>query len=85
MQKNNLTEEDDPKHQGNHPIKIQTNDQRKLIEILQKASTNHGKLSNTEKSFKINNWFDLELRKNNDLLSPITKDNAFTLEDIEKN
>lgn len=64
--------------------KVQNDNQKKLIEILQKASTNYNKVPG-EGGNKINNWFDLELKRNNDLLSPIIKENAFTLEDIENN
>ena len=67
-----------------HPPRAQQNDnQKKLIEILQKASANYGKAP-ADTGNKINNWFELELKRNNDHLSPIIKENAFTLEDIER-
>ena len=69
----------------NQAPKVQNDNQKMLIEILQKASTNYSKPT-TETNNKINNWFELELKRNNDHLSPIVKEkNAFTLEDIERN
>ena len=68
---------------ANQYPKAQNDNQKKLIEILQKASTNFGRAP--EAGNKINNWFELELKRNNDHLSPIIKENAFTLEDVENN
>ena len=64
---------------------IRKTDQQKLIDILQKASNCGKQQSTTDNSLKINNWFESEFKRNNDLLSPIIKESAFKLEDIEKN
>jgi len=84
---NNFASSKNIGHNLTHYAKVVQNDgQKKLIEILQKASTNFGKTAATDSTGnKINDWFELEMQRNNNHLSPIIKENAFTLEDIENN
>jgi len=86
---NNLTSKNQvqPGNAVNQFVRVTQNEEKnRLFELLKRATITGKKLPGTDSTGnKINDWFELEMQRNNNHLSPIVKENAFTLEDIERN